>query len=207
MKNITKHEPDKFQVGKYIVTDDGNIYRIDEILEDGNLKVKQLYLGKWQNYGHMTVSYLHTHVLTDSLEEIEKIAKEVQADPHSFAASEEVIDTETTALAKAQSAETITAMQNVLKEKKRKVFITRAYMESKRKELANIISGLQEKIGKLQMILDAIELYLGIGSEIKILREGAPVDDNDPKYYQVALDRIEKEMSQTKPTCTLPLDA
>ena len=29
----------------------------------------------------------------------------------------------------------------------------------------------------MQMILDAIELYLGIGSEIKILREGAPVDD------------------------------
>jgi hypothetical protein len=177
---IIKKEDVIYTKGQLFVNDDGDRFCFDEIQKDGTYHLLHRYNGKWGSYGDIPLERLNRdYIPVDSFDDLEQAYEEVKANPTAFETDPEEVegDAETTALAAPASYDTIKQTQSMLAAKKRKVELAQAYIERKKSEMNYLIQGLSRQIARLQKIVDAFDLYLGINEDLVILRTGQPCED------------------------------
>lgn len=179
MKIIRKEEA-TYRIGQLFVDGRGDHYRLERINKDGTLHFQHRWGEQWHSYGDIDLKRVHVrgeYMPVDHFEDMEAAYNEVQAHPEAFAVDEVEADDDTTALAAPASYNTIINVQQVLAAKRRKIELAQAFIEHKKREMEHMISGLANQIARLQKIVDAFDLYLGIHEDLIVLRSGQPCED------------------------------
>lgn len=175
MKIVKSSEPAPLpKVGQLFTDDRGEVYRVDSV-EGGKAHLARKWGEKWSSYGEWLPD--DRYIPIKSEDDVRAVYDEVMAHPDSFDIEDEEEDHETTSLAAPTSINTVKSTQALLEDKKRKLRLAQAEIERQRAQVQSMIRGMQKQIAKLQKIIDAFELYLGVHQDLAVLREGQTVSD------------------------------
>jgi len=151
----------------------------------------------WHSYG----STIHDeYIPINSVEEALSTYQEITSNPENFILQEEK-EAETSELATiTNNVFQIQKMQDqyILLANKIKIAetVTKALMDKKTRELAHIANGYYKIIGRLQKVIDAIQMYLGINTEIEQLKKGISVDS--PIYLRQMVLYMDEEVGDPR---------
>jgi hypothetical protein len=187
----SRKELNKIEVGKYVVdVSSGSIYRVAKIYPDGSYDLEHRWNDEWHQYGHIEKDR-RDYVGIDSPDDIRTAYEEVKSNPQLFTFSEVEEDNETTAITIAKPLSFITDAQDDVKRRKLIVKKATAYLAREKNKLDGMIRAMNEKINKMQKVIDAIEMYLGTYHSMVTIVEGAT--DNGPIYMRQAVLYMDEE--------------
>lgn len=194
----------KYKVGDLFITTGNYVYfvRIEKVYDDGEVHTEYCHIGnehnpdKWSSFGSEIGK---NYIPIESFQEAYDTYKDVMDNPDKYELAREP-NAETTELTVASSSTKLEGLKSQHLAMVRKINIAKAMLEqeleAKKWALRVKVEGFMKEVDKLQKIIDAINMYLGIDTDIKQLKEGAPV--SGPIYLRQMVLYMDEEFGDPR---------